>query len=240
MPIREYDIPECTLIHSYGEDGWRPLANGDHEHYAIKLPHTRATPRFFFVDKRQKGGITGPLFQYWYIHKETTSTDRIVGSIRNYLTVRAPHLRFGWMVFEAQNRTQVATFLRERGEPTELGFTIAPHPLVEEREMPATGRQEFLLRRIEQMQAELEKIEDMPSEPEGMDDGANAILWDARFPGGTRTYSYAARKADDGLWYTTGPRSPKGYSWSDLINWIYENSEDEPTLWTVSEWSILN
>lgn len=32
-------------------------------------------------------------------------------------------------------------------------------------------------------------------------------------------YRYAAIKAK-GLWYTTGPRSPKGYTWDELTAWL--------------------
>ncbi len=33
------------------------------------------------------------------------------------------------------------------------------------------------------------------------------------------SYLYAAIKAK-GLWYTTGPKSPKGYSWIDFVLWL--------------------
>lgn len=36
---------------------------------------------------------------------------------------------------------------------------------------------------------------------------------------GTRTYSYAAVRAG-GLWYTTGPKAPKGFEWEELIDWL--------------------
>ena len=39
-------------------------------------------------------------------------------------------------------------------------------------------------------------------------------------------YSYAAIKAV-GLWHTTGPRSPKGYTWEDFTMWLV--SGDAPT-----------
>jgi hypothetical protein len=34
-----------------------------------------------------------------------------------------------------------------------------------------------------------------------------------------RVYNYAAIKVN-GLWYTTGPKSPKGYDWDDLTEWM--------------------
>ena len=36
--------------------------------------------------------------------------------------------------------------------------------------------------------------------------------------GGTK-YTYAAIKAG-GLWYTTGPKSPKGYTWNEFTAWL--------------------
>ena len=62
-------------------------------------------------------------------------------------------------------------------------------------------------------------------------DGA-VITFGKVFPGGTREYQYAAMKTihlEDkygdnqlplGLWYTTGPKSPKGYTWDELVNWM--------------------
>lgn len=33
-------------------------------------------------------------------------------------------------------------------------------------------------------------------------------------------YDYAVIKASDGKWYTTGPKSPKGYDWDEFILWL--------------------
>jgi hypothetical protein len=110
-----------------------------------------------------------------------------------------------------------------------------------ERDMAATpGRAAFLERRIEQMQAELEYVYQLPEEPrmesEGQD-GPNVIWWDAKFPNGQRRFTYAAVRADNGLWYTTGPHSPKGYSWADLIEWIAKQARPvDGIMWVASEW----
>lgn len=37
--------------------------------------------------------------------------------------------------------------------------------------------------------------------------------------GGVR-YMYAILKCDNGLWYSTGPKSPKAYSWTELTRWL--------------------
>jgi hypothetical protein len=34
-----------------------------------------------------------------------------------------------------------------------------------------------------------------------------------------KLYAYAAIKCEDG-WYTSGPRTPKGYSWDELVAWL--------------------
>lgn len=47
----------------------------------------------------------------------------------------------------------------------------------------------------------------------------SVIKFKVRFqPGGTK-YSYAAIRAKN-LWYTTGPYSPKGYTWDELLCWL--------------------
>lgn len=39
------------------------------------------------------------------------------------------------------------------------------------------------------------------------------------FQGSPIQYSYAVIKTNE-LWYTTGPRSPKGYTWDELVLWL--------------------
>jgi hypothetical protein len=41
-------------------------------------------------------------------------------------------------------------------------------------------------------------------------------------PKPSKAYFYAAIKAPDGLWSTTGPRAPKSYTWDELIRWMGE------------------
>jgi hypothetical protein len=45
--------------------------------------------------------------------------------------------------------------------------------------------------------------------------GGRSIPW-------SKPYFYAATKDPNGLWSTTGPRSPKGYTWDELIRWMGE------------------
>ena len=54
----------------------------------------------------------------------------------------------------------------------------------------------------------------------GPEPGNGAIIkFNVRFSSGGTKYSYAAIRAG-GLWYTTGPYSPKGYPWDELLDWL--------------------
>lgn len=50
-----------------------------------------------------------------------------------------------------------------------------------------------------------------------------------RFPDQYRreAYEYAVLKCSNGLWYTTGPKSPKAFSWEDLVRWWLEGETTE-------------
>lgn len=67
---------------------------------------------------------------------------------------------------------------------------------------------------------ELTRLEALPEEPpEG-----SVIRFNMQFGGHGTVYDYAAIRAGDGMWYTTGPRSPKGYSWDSLLEWMQGNT----------------
>lgn len=53
---------------------------------------------------------------------------------------------------------------------------------------------------------------------EDQEDGA-VIAFKVRFSQGGTSYDYAALRGK-GLWYTTGLRSPKAYTWQELISWL--------------------
>lgn len=53
---------------------------------------------------------------------------------------------------------------------------------------------------------------------EDQEDGA-VIAFKVRFSQGGVSYGYAALRSK-GLWYTTGPRAPKAYTWQELISWL--------------------
>jgi len=50
-------------------------------------------------------------------------------------------------------------------------------------------------------------------------DEGTIFRFDKTFVTDGRTYKYAAIKAA-GLWYTTGPKSPKGFTWEEFVAWL--------------------
>lgn len=57
-------------------------------------------------------------------------------------------------------------------------------------------------------------------------------------PGGT-DYAYAMIKCN-GLWYSTGPRAPKGFTWEAMINWLTEGPVATYEIWMVSEYTRVS
>jgi hypothetical protein len=87
---------------------------------------------------------------------------------------------------------------------------------------------------IERQREEKKRIEEwlatLPAEP-GSESQANpplvpVIYFKHQFKGSDKVYQYAALKSDDGKWYTTGPKSPKGYTWHELLLWLLETSHN--------------
>lgn len=79
-------------------------------------------------------------------------------------------------------------------------------------------------RQAEYAERRLAELEALPEEPI-VEDGEPNVIWFTKvFQNGSREYTYAACKAGDGLWYTTGPNTPKGYSWEALVEWMYDGS----------------
>lgn len=93
-------------------------------------------------------------------------------------------------------------------------------------------------RTIERAERELARLESLPKEPTLADD-PNPIIYFVKSFGGSREYDYAALKAGDGKWYTTGPRSPKGYTWAELVDWMFSEG-DEPVIMIGTKWKTLD
>jgi hypothetical protein len=58
------------------------------------------------------------------------------------------------------------------------------------------------------------------------------LAWDQHWVNSATVYSYAAIKANN-LWYTTGPRSPKAYTWDQLVYWML-TGEQPNGIWMVT------
>lgn len=95
-------------------------------------------------------------------------------------------------------------------------------------------KREQARRTIERAEAELARLESLPREP-SVEDDPTPVIYFAKSFGGSKYYDYAAIKAGDGLWYTTGPRAPKGYNWPDLVNWMFSEG-DEPDIGIATKW----
>lgn len=93
-------------------------------------------------------------------------------------------------------------------------------------------RRETLQAQIDRAYDELGKLDAQPVEPDR--DEVNLVWFEKSFGTYSRVYTYAAVKADDGLWYTTGPRSPKGYTWEELMDWLSQDGPF-PVLWEVTD-----
>ena len=101
----------------------------------------------------------------------------------------------------------------------------------------ARARIDRHLREAERAEQELAFYESLPSEPEVEDGEPNVIWFRKRFKNGSVTYTYAACKAGDGLWYTTGPNVPKGFTWQKLVEWIFDGEAAD--LWHAASYNAL-
>lgn len=74
-----------------------------------------------------------------------------------------------------------------------------------------------------QLAAIAEQITRLENRPEEPTEGS-VIRFNMQFGGHGTVYDYAAIHCGDGKWYTTGPRSPKGYTWDELLDWMHGNT----------------
>lgn len=87
-----------------------------------------------------------------------------------------------------------------------------------------------LIAQKERIEAELARRDKLPPEPRStarLGNGVPSIIkFTKRFNSGW--YDYAAiHNKEEGLWYTTGPHSSRGYTWEELLRWI---DNDEPII----------
>lgn len=191
------------------------------------------TGKFFVADPRQYERDQSP----WYcIHNGTVAKNRGQYAVDQMLmrVSRWPDpARHPIFIFEARNKTQVHEELLSRGFITNFqARRNSTMNAIERRKAQVQAA-------IERAQAELDRLYRLPDEPVVEDDAPNVIYFQKRFSPNSRLYDYAAIKASDGLWYTTGPQSPKGYTWDRLVEWMFDGHEDL-TIYTTKKFRPLS
>ena len=98
---------------------------------------------------------------------------------------------------------------------------------------------------------EADRLDNLPKEPLGMDDGTNIVFFRVRFRGDVPPdrwnlpygstesnpfYTYVAVKAR-GVWHASGRKDLQWKTWDAMIEWITSRPHWE--IWTVSELSFM-
>lgn len=170
---------------------------------------------------------------YAFVNSKSFSEASAISWIANNMAEYKMHSSpWGILVF-AQNKRQVQDWLLEQGIPVRTAYNVQEPLVLQQKEEPmsSTARERRIAqaqRTIDRAQRQLDRLMAQPDEPVPNDDQPNVIWFEKRFgtSTGAHAYTYAAVKASDGLWYTTGPQAPKGYSWDRLYGWITEYDED--------------
>jgi hypothetical protein len=113
-------------------------------------------------------------------------------------------------------------------------------PAARRRRMAEPSKEQLLQAQIDEAaniaaraRLELDRLQRRPAEP--LDD--RVVRFQYQFRLGGTIYNYAAIKAGS-LWYTTGPKSPKGYTWTELLDWLAE-STNAPFLSLATEFTPM-
>lgn len=91
--------------------------------------------------------------------------------------------------------------------------------------------------RRDELDEQIAYLERLPAEPV-VDEGEPNVIHFVKTFDGAGSYIYAAVQAE-GMWYTTGPRSPKAYTWEQLIQWIVLGDR-EIQIWHCTGYDLLN
>lgn len=105
-------------------------------------------------------------------------------------------------------------------------MTFGGDPLPKGRQV---NKRTFYEKQIERYSEQLAQLDRFGEDD--FEDG-DVLRFDKKFHQRGQVYSYAAIKAN-GLWYTTGPNSPKAYTWDELVQFL----PDE--VWYVTEYEKL-
>lgn len=219
-------------------------ANSDVEFEYVELGGQRRAgdpPRYFIADQRMYQRLDGSYDEPWVcIHNWTAAPSSLLRNLS--WATRTGHQGQIW-VFEARNKGQVAVWLEQYGYDTKyMGQRHAPMPaqeriIVNSRDRALAAQQAI----IDRAQQRIDRIAALPTEPTTDDpDGALVVWFNHRFgPRTVKDYTYAAVKASDGLWYTTGPASPKGYTWDQLVEWHFTEYNGDNPMWVATEWDVV-
>jgi hypothetical protein len=81
---------------------------------------------------------------------------------------------------------------------------------------------------------ELARIDEMPQDDFEVGD---VLMFERRFTPRGLPYTYAAIKGPD-LWYFTGSRNKRGYTWEEVLRVLESDQVDK--VWWASEWTELD
>lgn len=171
--------------------------------------------------------------EHWYcIHNGTTSIRTLERSIEHQerSVVRDDQPVY---VFEARNRTQIHEWLTSNGYVTNFQGRKTSTMTARERRIRTA---ELAIKRA---QAEIDRVLRLPDEPTAADDSPLIIFFQKQFHEFGKIYDYSAIKAGDGLWYTTGPASPKGYTWDALVDWLYADEDFDPAIYQAKKFKPI-
>lgn len=93
-------------------------------------------------------------------------------------------------------------------------------------------RAESLRRRAERLLAQADELESLPGEPEG----EICMVWFTKTHGNSSMrYTYAAVRANNGGWYTTGTEPRVSKTWDELLDFIGRGEPAMPQVWLCTE-----
>lgn len=99
------------------------------------------------------------------------------------------------------------------------------------------ARRDRLEKDLDRVTRRIEILSTIPDEPL-FEDGEPTVIWfNRKFHPHSDIYTYASVRAGDGLWYSTGPTAPKGYTWEKLYQWIVQDTH--ATIWVATTWEQL-
>lgn len=93
----------------------------------------------------------------------------------------------------------------------------------------------YLEARLEKAREQQERIAALPDFEAFPDE--SVLFFRMQFQEGGQSYTYAMIKCN-GLWYTTGPRSPKAYTSDTILEWFSQHNAYD--IWEAVEWERLD